>query len=163
MTRNEKIGIICLILAFAVVAVMLWIFGNSQKNGEESDKDSSRVIERVKPVIDPKNKISHDKFNFGVRKTAHFTEYAILGMCCTALTVAIQLKERRRYYILPFMMTLFTAVFDELIQSQTGRTSSIVDVAIDFCGSSFGILLLSAAILILNYINRRHCKSQKDI
>ena len=156
MTYNKRIGLLCLTLAFAVVSISLWIFGNSLKNGEESDKDSSRVIERVKPVIDPKNKISHDVFNFTVRKTAHFTEYCFLGMCSTALTGAIFLKKQKKYYLLPFMFTLFNAAFDEIIQSQTGRTSSIVDVLIDFCGAIFGIALFTAAAwLIKAAFNRK--------
>lgn len=161
MTYNNRIGLLCLILAFAVVSISLWIFGNSLKNGVESDKDSSRVIERVKPVIDPQNKISREIFNFTVRKTAHFTEYCFLGMCSTALTFAIFLKKQKKYYLLPFMFTLFNGAFDEIIQSQTGRTSSIVDVLIDFCGAIFGIVLFTAAVwLVKAAFNRK--KSRKN-
>lgn len=142
----KNTNVICIILVFVFVAWTLFIFSNSLKNGEESGKISGGVVDKVKPLIDPEDKIQKDAFHVFVRKMAHGIEYFVHGLLAAALCHTIALKKHPPMWYLPFMLSLLTAVVDEFIQMHTQRTSSIIDVLIDFCGASIGIIVIFAAL-----------------
>ena len=127
---------------------MLWcvvIFMFSANNADESNKQSNAVfntvIEFVNPVYDSLDTTAQaeykDTATFIIRKLAHFSEYALLGI------LAKKLGYRG----------LFAAVFsciyassDEIHQLFVpGRAGQVRDVLIDTSGAVAGILL---AILI---------------
>ena len=98
-----------------------------------------------------------------IRKSAHFFEYAVLGL---ELVIFIELNksvylndDKKRglikllcLYPTAFAISLFVASVDEIIQYFTGRYSSIWDVMLDMTGASFSILIF---LLIKSLIQRK--------
>lgn len=71
-----------------------------------------------------------------VRKTAHFTEYAILAFL-TARMCAASLPLARWRYLLPVLLVAVIASLDEFNQSFiASRSSSVWDVLLDISGGS---------------------------
>lgn len=93
---------------------------------------------------------------FPVRKMAHFTAFAVLG-------VLTQLVYRHFFglHLQCVANVLFTgllvAVTDEFIQSFTGRGPMVSDIVLDFSGCIFGVLLCS--LCLLAYVKRKRTKS----
>jgi VanZ family protein len=71
-----------------------------------------------------------------VRKTAHFTEYAILAfLAVRAFVGSPSLFIRQRSYVLALVIVMTVASLDEVNQSfEASRTSSIWDVMLDIFG-----------------------------
>ena len=69
-----------------------------------------------------------------LRKLAHFTEYAFLGML-----LAIKFRRETDRLLIPFALALSVAVIDETIQIFAHRGSSVFDVLLDACGAAVGI------------------------
>ena len=141
-------------ILFAVLSVMIiaFIFSNSLKNGEESNAISKPIVEAVEAIFDPNDTIPTKTFNYIVRKTAHFIEFAVLGAVLGGLMRVLQMSgrksaskrtENRKPFGSPLVKVLligFTvAAVDETIQIFTGRTNSILDVLIDTLGVLAGI------------------------
>ena len=113
------------------VLVACFIFSQSMLSGEESGGMSSRVMAFIRPILDPNGVIPESVFHFVIRKAAHFTEFAILGVCVGGFTVNLGLLRLRRYVALPMLLTLCVAVCDEFLQYFTGRGSMVTDVVLD--------------------------------
>lgn len=91
-----------------------------------------------------------------LRKIAHFTEFAALGMCLAWLHGMLQ-KGRLQ----PFLWGVLAAAVDETIQRFVpDRGPSIRDVCIDSAGVLTGIVLLW---LGHNYLKKRHTKILEDM
>ena len=145
--RKMMLFIILLRILFttAVFATITFIFYNSAQVAEVSSGYSGEVTEVV-------NRILHI-LSFGivlteavVRKLAHFAEFAVLGLC---LTFCLRMYTKRlvAFCAWPLLLGLFIAVCDEFLQRFVpGRSSSVKDVLIDFCGICTGT---AAAIVIV--------------
>ncbi len=145
----KKYRIMSVVFAVLAAGIMFFIFWNSSKNGQESAQMSSRVMDILKPIFDPKGVIADETFHTIVRKLAHFSEFAALSAMLTALALCLKKLSGRSFVGAELFACLFTAVTDEFIQSFTGRTSSVRDVLIDFSGALLAtvILLVAAAII----------------
>jgi len=86
-----------------------------------------------------------------VRKTAHFTEYAVLGfLVCRAVSVAASPTWRNWRFSLALLLPILIACLDEFNQSfEPSRTSSIYDVLLDITGAA-------AMLLFLYFIGYKH-------
>ena len=75
-----------------------------------------------------------------VRKTAHFTEYALLG---AALLLLLRDYGRKHPQITAWLIATAYAGTDELHQlaAQAGRSAQLTDVGIDAAGALAGVLL----------------------
>ena len=79
-----------------------------------------------------------------VRKSAHFTEYLILGVLLALEFVNI-VKGWFRRFVEPWMLALFTAFIDETIQLFVeGRSGQVTDIWVDVAGAALGILITLA-------------------
>ncbi len=80
-----------------------------------------------------------------VRKLAHLSEYALLGLLAfraLRLSIAVSLP---RTALLGLVVVLAVAATDELRQSfLASRTGSLLDVGIDFAGGAIGVCLIIA-------------------
>ncbi len=143
--KVDKINVVCIVMAFVMMSAVLFIFANSTKTAEKSKQSSSKIVDEVKPIVDPENKVNRSDFHKLVRKTAHFTEFFVLGAVSWALCMALSAKKRRNFRYLPFVMTAVTAVMDEFLQTfNDGRSGMISDVFIDLSGAVAGILVFTA-------------------
>lgn len=138
-------------LLLLTVGWMLVIFGFSAQSGTESSGMSAIIS---KPLTGLVMRFTGDsaseediflKVDLAVRKTAHFTEYTILG----GLLMLLFRCLRMRTICLPVLCGTLYAVTDEWHQSfSPGRSSAWMDVLIDSCGVLIGAFLC-AAILYL--------------
>jgi VanZ family protein len=78
-----------------------------------------------------------------VRKAAHLTEYAVLGLLAfRALHLSLDVSALR-LVLLTLGLVLSVAGIDELRQATLAtRTGSVADVAIDFTGGAIGVLAI---------------------
>lgn len=135
-----------------IVLAIIWmgvIFMFSAQVSDESKSSSNKVTSAVVNTVisikkeniseEKRQKIIEDK-TFIVRKTAHFTEYFILGLI---LILYLQTKEKltTKYIILAIIFCVLYATSDEIHQLFVdGRSCKIIDILIDTCGSSLAIL-----------------------
>jgi VanZ family protein len=86
--------------------------------------------------------------HFLVRKSAHFTEYAILSaLWFRALRVHLTSLWQVRWALIGLIVSLSVAIADEVHQSFVpSRTSSARDVLLDFCGALFAQVLIWYAL-----------------
>lgn len=142
--RSRLRLIIFSILSLAWMGV---IFFFSAQSGESSDSQSGFVVDIIKAVL-PFNISDEgiDTLSFLVRKLAHFTEYAILGIFYIQTLIAGDKRERElRWLIISALMCFIYAVTDEFHQSFTdGRSPAVMDVFIDTAGGLSGAAICVA-------------------
>ena len=139
---------------FAVLALCwgLFIFLNSLQNGTTSTQMSDAVVFRLPGFL---SFLDVDALTVLVRKTAHFSEYALLGGLAS---LAFHHSGGLRWGNLGNLLfpCLLWAVLDEFIQTFVeGRTGLVADVLIDFGGIAAGCAVVA---LILFLIQRRKRK-----
>lgn len=90
-----------------------------------------------------------------VRKTAHFTEYAVLAfLAVRAFSGSASHVLQKWRYILPLVLVVVIATLDEFNQSfEASRTSSIWDVVLDISG---GLVMIA----VLWVLQRRKTNAQ---
>lgn len=92
MTKRKKQIVALTIL---VVVVLMFIWGNSLVPGETSGEISDGVTAFIARVLG----IESETMGHYVRKAAHFTEYAVLGITISVLLLWI--GERGKDYFMP--------------------------------------------------------------
>ena len=142
------------VIAFAIITLLIvaFIWSNSCKSGAESGAQSGRVTLLLQSILDPDGKIPEENFHHFVRKAAHFTEFATLGLALCGLFRAIFRANGSAHFAMPVLLALMVAVADEYIQLFTGRGSAVADVVLDFAGAMFG---LAVGVLILFLYQKR--------
>ena len=144
--------IVCITLLVAWLAV---IWGNSMTTGQVSGEFSgwaSKLLGKILPFLSPDSENGH----LLVRKLAHFSEFAILGILLRWLFSMLMEKKALRF-LLPLGCGMACAVIDEFIQSFTpGRVCSFWDMCIDWSGVLTGILLTMLTYVFI--INKRNEK-----
>lgn len=133
MIRTDKRLRICVTL---LILILVFIWGNSLMPGTVSQAISNWV-QRL--FMDAKPDASGNPSGNGIlRKFAHFTEFAALGMTLAWLFGMLQKKK----YV-PFLWGITAACTDETIQAFVPeRAPGVKDVLIDSGGVLTGILLL---------------------
>jgi VanZ family protein len=125
----------------ACIAVILAFSGE-----EFSAAATSRIVGPLLRWLFPEmSRATLHAVHLWVRKGAHVTEYAVLGLLAfraLGLSLAISLV---RIACLGLGLVLAVAATDELRQSLlASRTGSIADVGFDLAGGALGVLLLVA-------------------
>ena len=142
--QNKGIRILLWVLTIAMCVV---IFAFSEQDGSKSMETSGVIAEPIAKQIaskgPPMTKSQYrkllDEVQHYVRKTAHFSEYALLSALVFLLMTSYG-KHRRG-----LISTLFCALYasgDELHQLIGGsRTGMWQDVLLDTCGAAVGALV----------------------
>ena len=121
-----------------IVAITLFIFGNSLLGYNTSHNTSDAVSDLILP-----DAYSRDETALLIiRKAAHLIEYAALGFAVMLLAEYVSRTYGKKLYGTALFYVLFVPVLDEYIQSFSDRTSSIGDVLLDFLGALLGFALL---------------------
>lgn len=140
-----------IVTGILAVAWMCLIFSFSSQPATESSKVSGGLCHRL---VEQTNEVLHldmteaqqlsiaEKIEYPVRKAAHMTEYAILGLLSFAFYRGILRKEKRQ-----FLASLVTAAVyactDEFHQYFIpGRSAEVRDVCIDTLGAFIGLAIL---------------------
>ncbi len=158
MRPLKRIIIPCLLVVLATA----FIFSNSLKDGERSNKDSGVIEEVVEPIIITVTQDPNANVNFIVRKGAHLTEFCVLGITvmCTVLAVFLVFGKKMLGY--GFFYVLAVAVTDEFIQSFSDRTSSVRDVLIDFTGAMIGFALVFAVVGVIMLCKKKRSTAKSN-
>lgn len=134
---------------FKLVLLILWmgiIFYFSAQPSQESTIQTNIVVDVMYKIYCNifGGKLDFNTFNGflfkPVRKIAHFSEYALLG-----ILAYINIKEyiNRKPYIASIIFSLLYAISDEIHQIFVpGRYCAILDMAIDVCGATVGIFII---------------------
>lgn len=133
MTKKKTICTALLILNLA------FIWGNSLVSGEDSGNLSGGILTWINSFLGL-DETGAAMLHHLIRKAAHFTEFACLGMllawCC-------RLNGEKHATLFPALLGMAAAVVDESIQMFTpDRGPGLTDVWIDTSGVVTGILLL---------------------
>ena len=135
------------IISLLLIFQMVFVFIMSSFGSDSSSAQSAQIIQVLRQVFPNLNNTSHldvSSLVFIVRKTAHFTEYAILGILFFLFfRQFFPQKNGSRYFILAILFSFFYACTDEIHQLFIpGRSGQFTDVLIYTLGASFGCLLL---------------------
>lgn len=143
-----------------LAAWMVLIFCFSAQPAEESSEVSGSVAYRLVRLADrlweedfsEQQCLSYAEIiDYPVRKAAHMTEYAILGLLAYAFLWNFQ-KIRKNSYLLAVMLTALYAATDEIHQLFVpGRAGRFSDVCIDTTGALAGLLLLA----VFRFLHRK--------
>lgn len=140
-------------IIFAVLA-LLWmgiIFSFSARNGEQSSSDSNKVGTVLGKLLIPQFTEWTDKMQVEfavkidhiVRKTAHVTEYAVLGFLLAQAFMEDKAKLLFRI-IMPWCIGALYAATDEIHQLFIpGRSGQISDVLLDSVGVLIGVMVVN--------------------
>ncbi len=142
----------------AVLAVAVAIFLFSAQNARESTDTSRGLIEQIVlwytrffgvPCSTGQLIQITAFWDHFVRKLAHFSIYALLGLsCCNACYLTFfQLKKS---FGIALLACCLYAVSDEIHQAFVpGRSCQLSDMVLDSCGVLFGILLFCTLFAIV--------------
>ena len=134
MIRTSKRLCLCTAL---LVCNLAFIWGNSLLPGEISGK-LSQWVKHILEMLFAASGEEDPSGGFLLRKLAHFTEFAALGILLSWLCGMLGKKGS-----LPFFLGASAACIDETIQMFVpDRGPAIRDVCIDSCGVLTGMMLL---------------------
>lgn len=133
-----------------LIGILLFIWGNSLMPGVVSQA----ISDWVQTLLFDTQPVNGEPApgNALLRKAAHFTEFAALGMCLAWLFGMLQKGKR-----LPFFCGVAAACVDETIQVFVPeRAPRVLDVLIDSCGVLTGMFLLYFGYTYLKKRSTKH-------
>ena len=161
---NKQKKIIALISGLLLLALYALIFGFSGQDGETSGGISmglsrygvelwSRLNGRQLSELLLQTMANY--FDHPLRKAAHFTEYAMMGILVFCLLYAF-IDSIKKRYVCSVLWVFVSAALDELHQYFVpGRWASFADVLLDTCGGAVGAAL---CCFVLYRIEKRKIK-----
>ena len=142
-----------------VAAIVLWcafIFSNSCVSREASGEVSGSISGPLTPLLEALFGADAATADVIVRKCGHLLEFSLLGFLVCRLVRKIKTNVGRSYDAHGALFALLVGVFDEYIQSFTGRGSQVQDVLIDFVGAMLGFgICFGVSSLAQNYKKKR--------
>lgn len=130
------------------------IFAFSAQPAAESSALSGRAAGFLAKLLGGELPQQLQWLEFLVRKTAHFSEYGLLGLLAGALLLAYGHPPRRQWIAVAGCAAY--AVGDELHQAFVpGRSPGVRDVCIDSAGACAGVLLVTVAVLAWRHLHVR--------
>ena len=157
------------VLAVLILINMTVIFQFSSASREESGELSEGLTRKIVGLLyrdfedlpAEEQRLFMQKAHKFVRKAAHFSEFALLGLlsACLLLYISSALRRLKLWLTLtaPAVFTLLYAISDEVHQIFSGRGPRVTDVLIDFSGAVCGILLIHG----IAYLTARRKKGSK--
>ena len=148
MIRSAKRLRLCYTL---LCLLLVFIWGNSLMPAEISAGFSGWIKEILDKLLPGFSTGDGETGHHLLRKLAHFSEFAALGVTLSWLG---GMKEWKRY--LPLACGVSAACVDEFLQLfSPGRSASIVDVGFDSSGGLTGMILLWSGYAIYQRKKRR--------
>lgn len=149
-------------LSIMIAALIYWF---SDQTATASSEDSEGLIWSVLNMIPYFAHMTYsakmeilDSIHTLVRKTAHFSIYASLGICVFNY-ITTYVSARKKALLLSVGICFLYACTDEIHQLFVeGRSGEVLDVFIDTCGATAGICLVIGVMVIISKIRR--CKSE---
>lgn len=146
MTKENFKQIIYLAL---IIIWMLTIFLFSNENGDDSQKTSRSITEKIVKVLTYNQNITQEQelalmenTDYIVRKFAHFSIYVLGGILIYNYINTLNLKANRKI-IVSIIIGVLYASFDELHQYFVAdRSAQMLDVCIDSLGVITGVIFI---------------------
>lgn len=145
-----------LLISLLLIFQMLFIFIMSSFGSDSSNAQSGQIIQVLRQVFPSLSShtsgLDASVLTFIVRKTAHFTEYAILGILFYFFYhQTLPQKNGLRLFVLAILSSFLYACTDEIHQLFVpGRSGQFNDVLVDTLGASFGCMVL----VFSNYLKK---------
>ena len=153
LTR-KNFNILTIILFALTGAHIGSIWFRSSLNAEASAAESAVALDFLLNIFKFFG-ISPELTDHIVRKAAHFSEFAVLGLMTFWCAYRLRRRILRNLMSVGFVC-LSVAVVDEFIQTfSLGRSGEVGDVILDFVGSVFGVLLIIVFISVKRLIKGR--------
>ena len=140
------------------------IFSFSNQPADESSKVSGGLCHRIVcsvsdtfhlQLTDEQTEQIAEVIEYPVRKAAHMTEYAILGLLSFAFYNGFEALKKRNYLYALFTAAIYAAT-DEFHQYFIpGRSAEVHDVLIDTAGAAIALLLLY--LIITRFQRKKSC------
>lgn len=140
MTQKSKNTLKQNIWWIIVFLYIAWIFSNSLSDGTLSSAESGTVTRFLLGILHNFGiTVSYDLFHHFVRKLAHFSEYALLGLLtCVAIKHKPLINNRKLNWLL---FGVIPPLLDETIQLFVpGRCGALKDSLLDMSGFLSGSL-----------------------
>ena len=150
---------------YRVTLVVLWvcfIWAHSLMDGTDSANESTRFVLFALPLLQRLGLSDIALATFVVRKCAHFSEYAMLGVLAFFLCGSQPgVRPERWLWLSSLAVMAVTPIVDETIQLFVpGREGSVRDVLIDLAGACAGFLLARALCAVRQRWRRASRKRQ---
>ncbi len=151
-----------IIAYFFTLLTMASIFYFSAQPATQSKKTSSGITKKIvnavtknKKISAKKKKVLEQKWEKTIRKIAHFTLFAILGICAFISANLTFIKKGSHFIqkdaLISLVFCLLYAISDEVHQIFVpGRSGQVTDVLIDLSGSIAGILIVVFIICLIS-------------
>ena len=161
---NKKLIILRVACFTLSLLIMVFIFSMSAQDAETSSNTSGGLIESVIRFFDKGfaelSQIEQEeyvgKFQFIVRKLAHFSVYLALGF---TLSAGMQTFVKLRVFVrtlFAFIIGVLYAILDEIHQIYVpGRSCELRDMLIDSTGILIGSLFIMALFLLIKRIKNK--------
>lgn len=167
---RKRLGIVCVILTVAWMGVIYWM---SAKPADESSDMSlsvgyaigSVIVENFENLPALEQYAYAEQIDHPVRKSAHFSEYTLLGILLSAdlLLLCISLPGLARE-LLAWILGCLYACTDEAHQLFVdGRSGEWRDVLIDSSGVLLGCVLATLAFLVLRKLVRCYRRRREAV
>ena len=152
-------------IVFAILIILncLTIFYFSNQVADNSSKQSSTIVEIVSNILPAiKNMQEPDKTILKeeiltpiVRKIAHFSIYAILGIFTMNFMLTYEKISFSKRIVISLLFCVIYAITDEFHQFFIqGRSAELRDVLIDSSGALVGLLITTVITKIMRKIKK---------
>ena len=148
--KHSVFSIIMLVITGLYIIFIWW---HSTLTAEESTVESTNVLLFVVNLLKGLG-FTPELTDHIIRKSAHFCEFALLGLLTLWSAYPNNKKIIRNLMPIGFVC-LATAVIDELVQiGSKGRSAEVTDVALDFCGAVTGVIIFLIIFAIVRLIKK---------
>ena len=155
MKKTGKRLFLCITL---LIVNLAFIWGNSLMNGTDSGEMSGSFMQWINNLLHL-SETGAQTLHLVIRKMAHFTEFACLGLLLTWL-FGMMGEKKGHLFCMPLLFGMMAACVDETIQVFVpDRGPSPVDIWIDTCGVAAGIVILLAGHL---YVRKKHTMNLEE-
>lgn len=126
--------------------MIAFIWGASTVPGTGSSHASLSVVEALRFVLDSLGLASGWVTNLLVRKAAHFTEYAVLGVLVSSALDPGARRTRSRILLIAAVLALVASLDESIQLFVPGRSGMVTDVLLDCCGAATGVALRTLVV-----------------
>lgn len=156
--KHIKLGILTIIPVVLIACMIFWL---SSENAEQSTKTSGTFAGRIlRIVISDYDELSEkeqaaliQRIQFGVRKTAHLTEYLLLGF---SMAVCLNIWKVKFPFLTAQLCGSLYAATDEVHQLFVdSRSGELRDFLIDSFGVFLGMMICRCIIMIIRKKKKR--------
>lgn len=157
--KENRRALACAVYIILILCTLVFIFHNSLISVEESGEQSNKVVNAVKPIVNPELAEKDWQLSIIVRKAAHIAEFALLGGELAFLAFFASWGIKLRDVIYALFAGITVANVDELIQVYTRRGSLVTDVFVDMLGIVIGLTVGYAMAFGIRALSSRIGKS----